>query len=84
MPTRNKELIRESVEKITIRFRKSSRTAYCNFCGRPTTRLTAEQEAEIFGKVETSIDGMHLAESGPERLLCTGSIVPGDEEIHKE
>ena len=84
MPTRNKELIRETTERITVRYRKGSRTAYCSSCGKPTTWVTAEQAAEIFGKLETPIDGMHLADAGPQRLLCTGSIVDGDEETNKE
>ena len=84
MATRNKELIRETVETITIRYRRPPRTAYCSSCGKPTSWLTAEEAAEIFGSAAGHIEGAHLTETEPVRLLCAGSIVSDDEQQTEE
>lgn len=80
MTTRSREVIRETIERITIRYRKGSRTAYCSTCGKPTTWLTAEQAEEIFGAVAAPIDGAHLTEAGPVKLLCAESMISPDED----
>ena len=87
MTRRNREVIRETIERITVRYRKGSRTAYCSTCGKPTTWLTAEQAEEAFGAAVAPIEGVHLTEEGPVKLLCAESMISQDEdenEIKKE
>ena len=80
MTTRSREVIRETIERITIRYRKGSRTGYCSSCGKPTTWLTEEQAEEIFGAVAAPVDGAHLTEAGPVKLLCAESMITPDED----
>ena len=80
MTTRSREVIRETIERITIRYRKGSRTGYCSSCGKPTTWITAEQALEVFGEATAPVEGVHLTESGPVKLLCAESMISPDED----
>ena len=80
MTTRSREVIRETIERITIRYRKGSRTGYCSSCGKPTTWLTAEQAVEVFGEAAAPVGNAHLTEAGPVKLLCAESMIVDDNE----
>ena len=86
MTTRSREVIRETIERITIRYRKGSRTGYCSSCGKPTTWLTAEQAVEVFGEAAAPVESAHLTEAGPVKLLCAESMIVDhdDEEETKQ
>ena len=81
---RNREMIVETLERITIRLRRGGQRAYCSSCGRSTTWLTAEQAQEIFGSVSSLLESIHVSEAGPAHLLCADSMVAHDEAIEEE
>ena len=84
MTTRSREVIRETIERITIRYRKGGRTGYCNSCGKPTTWLTAEQALEVFGEAAAPVEGAHLTEAGPVKMLCAESMIVDDNDEEEE
>ena len=55
---RHTEVIRETSERITIRYRKVSRTAYCSSCGKATTWIdAADVEQSVVAYRRRDVDG---------------------------
>ena len=80
---KSKQMIVETLERITIRYRNRGQRAFCSSCGKPTVWLTAEQAREIFDTVSTPIENVHVTDT-QSRLICAESIVPSDEEQSNE
>ena len=76
---KGKEMIVETLERITIRYRNRGQRAYCSSCGKPTVWLSAEQARELFDTVSTPIENVHETDK-QSRLICAESIVVGDED----
>ena len=81
---RKAEVIVETLEKITIRFRNRGERRYCSSCGKPTTWLTEDEAREIFDTDTMPIDSVHPTDAGTTRMICAESIVAQEDEQNKK